>query len=62
MTCPSLATSLINHGLRNDEPSAVKDTEKSRMVVSASAWAGTHTYRTAGCIPLSHRWTCSYGL
>lgn len=25
MTCLSLATSLINHGLRNDEPSAVKD-------------------------------------
>lgn len=37
MTCSSLARSFINHGLKNDEPSAVKDTEESGTVVSLSA-------------------------
>lgn len=37
MTRPSLARSSINHGLKNDEPSAVKGTEESGTVVSLSA-------------------------
>lgn len=62
MTCPSLATSLINHGLKNDKPSAVKDIEKSRMVVSAFAGlvlihteqlAAFH-YHTDGHVPMAY--------
>lgn len=61
MPCPSLETNFINHGLKNDEPLCCEGHRKVQDGCSSVCWGGTHTYTTAGCIPLSHRWTCSCG-